>query len=309
MNQLIAIVGPTGVGKSRLALKLAQALDGEIVSADSRQVYRFLDIGTAKPSPEELALVPHHLVNIINPDQGFSLAQYLKLSGEVISDIQERHKLALLVGGSGQYIWSVVEGWDVPKVSPDMDFRRHLEERAAREGKDRLYEELVKLDPAAALRISPTNVRRIIRALEVYRSTGLPFSHLKHKAPPPFKTLIIGLTMNRRGLYRRLDLRVDDMIARGLVAEVEKLVTMGYDLSLPAMSSIGYEQIGMFLKGKLDLAAAIQKIKYETHRFARQQYSWFPLKDERIRWFALNGGGQDSEVLDTVTQLVRVAKK
>jgi tRNA dimethylallyltransferase len=307
MNHLVAIVGPTAIGKSWLAIRLAQTLGGEIVSADSRQLYRFMDVGTAKPSPEELALVPHHLIGIINPDDDFGLAQYHKLAYQAIGDIQERRRLALLVGGSGQYIWSVIEGWQIPRVAPDQKLRRSLEDRAAAGGKAELYQELVAVDPVAAQRISPQNVRRVIRALEVYRSLGVPFSKLKRKKKPPFRTLIIGLTAPREELYRRVDSRVDDMIARGLVAEVEGLLSMGYPLSLPAMSGIGYQQIGRFLKGELSLAAAIRQIKSETHRFARHQYAWFQLNDARIRWFDIGGEGVEQEILDSVTRFTGAA--
>jgi len=285
MNRLVAIVGPTGVGKSRLALHLAQTFNGEIVSADSRQVYRYMNIGTAKPTPQELSLVPHHLIDIINPDEGFSLAQHQQLAYRAIEDIQRRNKLALLVGGSGLYVWSVVEGWGVPQVPSDPEFRHSLERKAIEVGKDKLYQELMQVDPVAAQRIDPRNVRRIIRALEVYRNTETPFSQLQYKQAPLFGILIMGLTANRAELYRRVDLRVDEMIEQGLVAEVKKLVDMGYAFNLPAMSGIGYKQIGMFLRGELTLAAATQQIKFETHRFIRHQYSWFRLKDNRIRWF------------------------
>jgi tRNA dimethylallyltransferase len=165
MNRLLAVVGPTGVGKSRLALHLGQAFDGEIVSADSRQLYRYMDIGTAKPTREELSLVPHHLIGIVNPDEDFSLAQYQQLAYKAIADIQKRGKLAILVGGSGLYLWAVLEGWKIPKVAPDLKLRRSLEGV----GKEELYQELARVDPVAAQRIDPQNVRRIIRALEVYR--------------------------------------------------------------------------------------------------------------------------------------------
>jgi tRNA dimethylallyltransferase len=306
MSHLVAIVGPTAIGKSQLAIRLAQACNGEIINADSRQVYRFMDIGTAKPSPEELSLVPHHLISIVNPDEDFSLAQYHRLSSEAINDIQRRNKLALLVGGSGQYVWSVVEGWVMPPVPPDLNFRHRLKDRAAKEGKDRLYQELLKVDPVAAEGISRHNLRRVVRALEVYRSTGVPFSHLKHKKKPAFKTFIIGLTADREKLYRRIDLRVDDMIARGLVAEVEKLLSLGYNLGLPSMSGIGYKQIGLFLKGKMTLTAATQQIKFETHRFVRHQYAWFRLPDSRIRWLDIASDNMDSGLVDLVTQFVRV---
>ena len=285
MNHLLAIVGPTGVGKSQQALRLAQTFDGEIVSADSRQVYCHMDIGTAKPTRQELSLVPHHLIDIVNPDEGFSLAQYQRLAYRAIDDIHQRNKLALLAGGSGLYVWSVLEGWEIPQVPPDPEFRHSLEKKAAEVGREGLYQELMKVDPIAAQRIDWRNVRRVIRAFEVHKGTKTPISQLQHKEAPPYNTLIIGLTADRAELYRRIDLRVDEMIKQGLIEEVKKLVNMGYDFNLPAMSGIGYKQIGMFLKGELTLAAAIQQIKFETHRFVRHQYTWFQLKDDRILWF------------------------
>jgi len=304
MNQLVAIVGPTGIGKSKLALRLAQTFEGEIVSADSRQVYRHMDIGTAKPSREELFLVPHHLINILNPDEDFSLAQYQELAYRVIGDIHQRNKLSILVGGSGMYVWSVLEGWGIPRVSPDLEFRHSLEEIAAKVGKDELYQELEEIDPVAAQRIDRSNIRRTIRALEVHRGTESPFSQLQYKQAPPFNTLIIGLTTDRTELYRRIDLRVDEMIKQGLIAEVEKLMNMGYDFNLSAMSGIGYKQVGMFLNGELTLAAAIQQTKFETHRFVRHQYNWFQLKDERIGWFDIQSK-LDSEITMLLARLIQ----
>ncbi len=285
MNFLVAIVGPTGIGKSQLALHLARKFGGEIVSADSRQVYRHMDIGTAKPDPQEQAQVRHHLIGIVNPDEDFSLAQYQKLGLSAIRDIQQRAKLPILVGGSGLYVRAVLEGWQLPAAKPDPGLRRQLEKRAADDGGENLYQELMKIDLAAARKIDPRNVRRVIRALEVHCQTKKTFSRLQGKRAPAFRTLIIGLTAERKELYRRIDRRVDEMVKRGLVAEVENLVNMGYDFNLPAMSSIGYKQIAMFLKGEISLEMAAQQIKYETHRFVRHQYAWFRLDDERIHWF------------------------
>ena len=281
----VVIVGPTAVGKSKLAFSIARSLDGEIVNADSRQVYRYMDIGTAKPSLDEREIVPHHLIDIIAPDEAFSIALYQELAYKAIEDIQRRGKLALLVGGSGLYIRAVVEGWQIPHVAPDPEFRRRLSEKAAREGSRALYEELRKVDPAAAEKIDPRNVRRVIRALEVYQATGLPFSQFQQRHSPPFQTLLIGLTTDREDLYRRIDWRVDSMMNQGLVEEVQSLVERGYSLDLPSMSSLSYKQIGLYLRGKEDLATVTQQIKFETHRFARHQYAWFHLDDQRIHWF------------------------
>ena len=284
MKCLVAVIGPTAVGKSQLALHLAQDFDGEIVNADSRQVYRYMDIGTAKPSHAELSLVRHHLIDIINPDESFSLAIYLKLALEAIENIQQRRKLPLLVGGSGLYVWSLIEGWQIPPVAPDTEFRHSLEMKAKKEGGYALYQELQKVDPAAATKIMPTNLRRIIRALEIYQVTGQPVSQLWQKKPPSYPVLIIGLTMQRDNLYRRIDARVDEMIKQGLIEEVKDLMAKDYNPDLPSMSGIGYKQIGMFVQEKLDLTTAIQQLKTGTHRFARHQYAWFQLNDARIHW-------------------------
>ncbi len=301
MNRLVAIVGPTGVGKSQLALHLAQNLNGEIVNADSRQIYRYMNIGTAKPTSQELSLVPHHLIDIVNPDDNFSLAQYQHLAYEAIKDIQQRGKLTFLVGGSGLYVSSVLEGWGIPEVPPDPEFRRNLEREATVIGNDKLYQELVKVDPVAAQRIDPRNVRRTIRALEVYRTTGAPFTQLQNKQAPPFDMLIVGLTADRAELYRRIDQRVDGMMKQGLASEVKRLVGMGYGFNLPAMSGIGYKQIGAFLGGELTLETATQQIKFETHRFARHQYAWFHLNDSRIKWFNIQSR-TESEIIALVSK-------
>jgi len=282
---VIAIVGPTAVGKSELALRLAQYFPIEIISADSRQVYRYMDIGTSKPSPAERAAVPHHVIDVVEPDEDFSLAMYHQLAMEALKAIQQKGKLPLMVGGSGLYVWSLVEGWKIPEVPPDQKLRRQLESRAEQEDSRSLYQELQDIDPVAAAKINPSNVRRIIRALEIYYATGQPPSQLQHKEAPAFSVLIIGLTQERSELYRKIDGRVDKMIQRGLVEEIEQLVKKGYSSSLPSMSGIGYKQIGQFLRGEMTLPEAIDKIKYETHRLARHQYAWFRLSDSKIHWF------------------------
>ncbi|MCL5264391.1 MAG: tRNA (adenosine(37)-N6)-dimethylallyltransferase MiaA [Chloroflexi bacterium] len=281
---LILIVGPTAVGKSELALKLARDVGGEIVSADSRQIYRFMDIGTAKPSPAEVRLVPHHLVDFVDPDQEYTLADFQEDAYRAIDDILRRGKVPFLVGGTGLYAKAVVEGLLIPRIPPNPEMRRRLEERAQREGPEALHRELASVDPVAAQKIHQRNVRRVIRALEVYYSTGRPISELQQAQPPPYNTLTIGLTCSREELYRRIDERVDKQIEDGLVQETERLVVMGYAYDLPSMSGLGYRQIGMYLRGEASLEQAIQLIKNETHRFARQQYTWFRLDDPRIHW-------------------------
>ena len=285
MKRLVAIIGPTGIGKSRLALHLARVFQGEIVSADSRQVYRFMDIGTAKPTPQELAVVPHYLIDILNPDEDFSLGQYLRLARQAIEDIFKRRRLPFLVGGTGLYVKAILEGWQVPEVSPDREFRYNREKSTGEGNIDGLYEELVAADPDAAAKIDRRNVRRVIRALEVHAGAGKTFSQLGRKITPSFSQLVIGLTTDRAELYRMVDRRVDDMFARGMVHEAENLQKMGYPPGLPSMSGIGYRQVGQYLKGESTLEETIQKMKIETHRFIRHQYAWFRLDDKRINWF------------------------
>jgi len=288
-SPLIVIVGPTAVGKTRLALCLAQEFDGEIISADSRQVYRGMDIGTAKPTPEERRRVPHHLIDVVAPNETFTLAQYQELAHDTIGDVLARGKPPFLVGGTGQYVTAVVEGWGIPRVPPNEQLRAALCRQAEIEGEEALHARLREVDPAAAERIDPRNVRRVVRALEVYLETGRPISELQRKKPPPYRILQIGLTLDRQELYRRIDERVDRMIEEGLVDEVRGLVEQGYSYDLPAMSGLGYQQIGLYLRGEVSLEEAIQFIKHHTHRFVRHQYNWFGLDDAAIRWFDVLG--------------------
>jgi tRNA dimethylallyltransferase len=300
MDKLVAIVGPTGIGKTRLAIHLGLRFNSEIINADSRQIYRHMDIGTAKPTKDELASVPHHLVDIIEPNQEFSLPEYQKLANDAINDIQSRGKISFLVGGSGLYVWAVLDGWIVPKVAPDATFRRGLEKKAELGQGAELYQKLQQVDPAAAKKIDPHNIRRVIRALEVNKLTDSTFSQLQQKQSPSFQSLIIGLTANRTELYRRADQRVDNMIKQGFVEEVKILLKMGYSLNLPAMSSIGYREIGQYIQGEMTLDEAVYKIKTGTHRFIRHQYAWFRLNDERIKWFDMEKMAE--EEVDRVVQ-------
>jgi tRNA dimethylallyltransferase len=304
MNKLIAIIGPTGIGKTKLAIQLALLYNGEIVNADSRQIYRFMDIGTAKPTGEELALIPHHLVDIIEPDNEFSLAEYQRFADDAIQDIQRRGKIPFLVGGSGLYVWAVLEGWVIPKVAPDVIFRQGLEKRAELGQGGDLYRELEEIDPAAAKKIDPHNIRRVIRALEVNKVSDSTFSRLQKKQTPPFRTLIIGLTAERKELYRRADERVDNMLKQGFVDEVDTLLKKGYNLGLPAMSSIGYREIGQYLEGGMTMEEAVYKIKTGTHRFIRHQYAWFRLKDERIKWFDIEKA-PEPEIIRTLAEFLK----
>ncbi len=283
--RLLAIVGPTAVGKTALALRLAERFHGAVISADSRLVYRGMDIGTAKPAPEERARVPHYLVDIIDPDEPFGLAQYQELAYQAIADAHGQGFLPMLVGGTGQYVWAVLEGWSIPRVPPQPALRAELEELARRQGPEALHRRLAELDPAAAGRIDPRNVRRVIRALEVCLTAGAPISELQRKNPPAYDALIIGLRMERERLYARIDARVEQMMAAGLVEEVRGLLAAGYPPDLPAFSSVGYRQIIAYLRGETTLEEAVARIKRDTRRLVHQQSIWFRADDPRIRWF------------------------
>jgi len=280
---LIAILGPTAVGKSALALHLAQEWRGEIVSADSRQVYRGMDIGTAKPSAAEQQLVPHHLIDLVNPGEPFTLAEFQRLAYAAIARIHARGNLPLLVGGTGLYVRAVLEGLTIPRVAPNLERRRELEHAEAAV----LYARLQQLDPRAAAKIDPRNKRRVIRALEVCESAGLPISELQKLNAPNYRVLRIGLTMPRAELYNRINARVDQMIASGLIDEVRALLAHGYSTHLPAMSGFGYRQIAAHLNGKCTREEAIRLLKRDTRRFVQHQYGWFRLDDPRIQWYNL----------------------
>ena len=283
-DTIVAVVGPTATGKSDVAVQIALRHDGEIVSADSRHIYRGMDIGTAKPPREHLAAIRHHMVDIVEPDEPYSVALYLRQARRSIADILERGKLPIVAGGSGQYVWGLLEGWQIPDAPPSPALRGELEARAASEGDEALYRELAESDPEAAKRIHPHNVRRVIRALELRQTSQGAVSPLR-KVSPPFNPVIVGLMLPRAGLYRRIDARVDAMIDAGWLDEVRALMDRGCSLDLPSMSSLGYGEIGRSLKDGVDLAEAVQATKTRTHRFARQQHAWFRTDDERIAWF------------------------
>jgi tRNA dimethylallyltransferase len=298
ISNLIVIVGPTAAGKTALAIELAQRFEGEIVSADSRQIYRGMDIGTAKPTQEEQSLARHHLIDIVAPDESYTLAQFQTDAYAAIDDILARGKLPLLVGGTGLYVRAVVEGLRIPHVAPNEELRAQL----AAQDRSALYDRLRDLDPDAAARIDPRNVRRTIRALEVCLTTGKRFSELGHASPPPYRITRIGLTMNRPELYARIDARVDRMMEQGLVVEVKALVRQGYSWNLPSMSGLGYREMGAYLRGEVSLDEAVMNIKRNTRDFVRRQYAWFRLKDERIRWLGGADVGLMARLIGTVTR-------
>ncbi|MDQ6604486.1 MAG: tRNA (adenosine(37)-N6)-dimethylallyltransferase MiaA [Chloroflexota bacterium] len=285
---LIAVLGPTASGKSGLALNLAEAFSGEIISADSRLLYRGMDIGTAKPTPADRARVSHHLIDVTTPDVSYDLARWKEAAAQIIAEIRERDHLPFLVGGTAQWTTALLDGWEPPSVAPDPQFRAVMEERARSEGIAPLLAELANDDPEAAARTGP-NLRRIIRALEVIRATGLPFSAQRRRSVQPYHDLRIGLLLPRDVLHTRIDARVETMIAAGLVAEVRALLDAGYDPALPAMSGIGYRQVVEYLRGDTTLNILCERIKQATHRYARHQMTWLR-RDTTIIWLDAQNG-------------------
>ncbi|HEX8996338.1 MAG TPA: tRNA (adenosine(37)-N6)-dimethylallyltransferase MiaA [Ktedonobacterales bacterium] len=287
---LVAIVGPTASGKTALAVALAEQLPAalglsgaEIVSADSRQIYRLMDIATAKPTAEERARVPHHLLDVVWPDESYTLAEYQRDAQAAVAGIWARGRLPLLVGGTGLYVRAVVDGLAIPEVAPQPALRAELEAQAATRGLDALVERLQALDPVTAARIDRANPRRVIRALEVCIVSGRPFSEQQGSRPTPYRTVMLGLNMARDALYARADARIAAMLREGVVGETEALVARGYAWSLPSMSSLGYREIGAYLRGEMTLADAITRFQQATHAYIRRQLTWFR-PDARIHW-------------------------
>ncbi len=283
-GNLIIVLGATATGKTDLAIKIAQALNGEIIGADSRQIYRYMPIGTAQPTPEQQALVPHHLVGFVEPTSHLSLADYQSLALASIADILSRGKQPLLVGGTGQYITAIEEGWSIPQVSPNNALRDELEAFANEHGADALHQRLFALDPEYAQKIHPNNVRRVVRALEVCLETGDTVTNQQQKRPLPYRICRIGLTLSREPLYQRADARVDAMMRSGFLGEVKNLLNMGFDRRLPSLSGVGYSELCAHLLDNEPPEASIARTKFNTHDFIRRQEIWFKGHDNGILW-------------------------
>lgn len=282
---LILIVGPTAVGKTELAIQLAGQLNGEIVSADSRLFYRGMDIGTAKPSPEDRSRVPHHLIDIAAPDETLSLAQFQQKARAIIAEILARGKLPFLVGGTGQYVRAVTQSWSPPAVKPDGRLRGVLEQMMEDQGHNWLHEKLRRLDSDAAINIDARNSRRTIRALEVIFKTGRKFSEQRRQGESPYHLTSIGLTRPRPELYARVDARIEAMFVNGFLDEVQRLLSEGYSSTLPSMSAIGYRECIRVLGGEWTIEQAKVEMRRATRLFVRRQANWFKQADPSIRWF------------------------
>lgn len=300
---LILILGPTAVGKSAFAIRLAERLSAELISADSRLFYRGMDIGTAKPADADRLRVPHHLIDIAYPDQTVSLADFQLLARQAIVDINSRGRRPFLVGGTGQYIRAVTQGWQPPAVQPDLRLRAVLEGIDHLGGGTLLYRRLSAMDPVSAGKIEPSNIRRTVRALEVILKTGRRFSEQRGSGNSPFNALAIGLRRPRPELYARLDARIDDMFAAGLLNEVRTLLAKGYSADLPSMSAIGYRECIKVVRGQMDLEGAKAEIRRLTRVFVRRQANWFKESDPGIKWF----DAADAGLIEAVESFLRHA--
>ncbi len=298
------IVGPTASGKSARALELAGHFGAEIINADSMQVYRYMDIGTAKPSVEERQLVRHYLIDILYPDEEFSAALFREEAQRIIADVEARGRKAMVAGGTGLYIKALTSGL-IKGGEVDPVIRSRLQSEAQSGGREQLYERLQEVDPPTAARLHPHDTYRIIRALEVYERTGRPISTLRGRhrfKEGPYRVLKIGLQMERDELYRRIDARVDEMMKQGLKEEVERILEMGYTPSLRAMQSLGYKQMAAHVGGEYDLAEATRLIKRDTRRYAKRQITWFKA-DQEIHWVAFPRDWES--VMKTITEFWR----
>ena len=304
--RVLFIVGPTASGKTAASLELASRARVEIVNADSRQVYRGMSIGTGKPTPAELAAVPHHLIDVAAPDERYNLARFLAEARTAIAGIASRGATPVVVGGTGQYVWGLAEGWQAPAVPPDPRLRAELAEEARLRGPEALHERLRAVDPGSADAIDPRNVRRVVRALEVWRATGAPFSRQRRRSPPAFEPVLLGIAPERAVLHERADARVDAMLSGGWPEravlreradarvdamlsggwpeEVRGLLDAGYGPDLPSFSSVGYREVAAYVQGSMTLAETAERVKSATHRLIRRQATWFKTTDPRIAW-------------------------
>lgn len=286
--KIIAVVGPTATGKSALAVDLALEFGGEVVNADSRLFYQGFDIGTARPEVRERRGVPHHLMDVLAPDGSFSLAAFLDAARAAITGISARGRLPIVAGGTGQYVWGLLEGWEVPRVPPDAALRRSLEEEAAKSGVEALYERLRQADPEAAAKVDRQNPRRVIRAIERAAAEGHGSDNPRavKAAAPPYDALVIGLTLPRPQLYQRIDSRIHGMVAAGWEDEVRRLMASGVSRDAIPMSSIGYREMAAHVTGEMTVEYAMAAAKKATRQLVRRQYNWFKLNDPRILWLA-----------------------
>ena len=310
MGKIIAIAGPTAVGKTKFAIEIAKRFDGEIISCDSMQLYKYMDIGSAKPTKEELAQVPHHLVDLIDPRDDFSVAQYQKLAKDAIRDVQSRGKLAVISGGTGLYLNSLLYEMDFSKAPESSQYRRLLEQRAETEGGAALHKMLEEQDPQAAERIHPNNIKKIIRALERLHEgeeNVKPFQQVQQETTD-YETILIGLTRDRAELYDRINRRVEVLIEQGLLEEVEELMRMGMTEDHISMKAIGYKEILAWLDGEISYEEAVEILKRDTRHFAKRQITWFK-RERDVIWIDKDAFDYDEKkILDFMIRELKERK-
>lgn len=304
MLNLAAIVGPTGVGKSSIAVRVGRSLDIEIISCDSMQIYRGMDVGTAKIAEKEMGGIPHHMIDIVDPDQQFSVSDYQKMVRPLIQEINERGRLPILVGGTGLYYQVVVDDYELYPIKAAPEVRQALNEEARMLGNFALYKKLESLDPEATTRINPNDRKRLVRALEVIEVTGRPFSSLQKRNPGLYRLAAAGLTMPRPQLYQRLEKRVDSMLQNGLLEEVRTLLGKGYEPGLNSMQALGYAQIIRHFQGFQTWEETEDEIKRDTRRYAKRQLTWFR-RDSRINWWDMSDYNEDVTLIDKICEYFR----
>lgn len=304
--ELVVILGPTAVGKTEVGILVAEALDAEILSADSMQVYRGMEIGTAKPTPEQRARVRFHLVDVVDPNETFSAARFKALAWQAIDQIEARGKRVLIVGGTGLYLRVLLEGFTLPPVPQDPTLRARLQAEVQRYGSPFLHQKLQEVDPEAAHQLHPNDAVRIIRALEVYYHTGCPISRLQRRETPSRRLVKFGLSLPRPLLYQRINERVDRMMAAGFLEEVRNLLSRGYSPDLTSMKSLGYRHMVAYLQGRGSLEEAVEQFKRDTRRFAKRQITWFRREPDVI-WLDAREGVE--KVAQTILQQIKKMKK
>jgi len=307
-KKVLAIVGPTASGKTKLSLIVAERINGEIISADSRQVYKYMDIGTAKPSREEREKIKHYFIDELNPDEEFNAGIFGERGREIIEDIFSRGKVPIIVGGSGLYIKALIDGF-FEGPGADWELREILYNKAKEFGKESLYEELKKIDPESAQKIHPNNLKRIIRALEVYYLTGKPISQLQKEVKPEinFNAVQIGLKWDRKKLYKRIEERVNEMLNKGLIDEVKNLRALGYDKNLNSLQTVGYKEVFNYLDGLITYDEMVYLIKRNSRRYAKRQLIWFR-QDKRIIWVDVDENTDLNELADKVIEIFNLYK-
>lgn len=309
MESVIVIAGPTASGKTRISIQLAKEINGEIVSADSMQVYKYMDIGTAKPDSEEMSGIKHYLISEVSPDEEFSVARYRDLALKYIDEILKKGKKPIVVGGTGLYINSLIYNIDFSETVSDWELRKRLEKEAKEKGNKHIHDILKQIDPHAAAKIHENDLKRIIRAIEVYTHTGRPITfhqEMSRQAPPKYNFVIIGLNMDRQVLYDRIDKRVDKMLEKGLIDEVRELKRLGYGMNTIPMQGLGYKEMLSYLRGELTYEEAVNLLKRRTRRYAKRQLTWFR-RIENLMWVDVDKFKDDSEIIKKIKYLIAIS--